>query len=341
MRHQHHHRAGYQHSRIHRRDARHAAIATGLVFLVVVTAAFLIHCWENQVYATSGVYTESKEALEIQYNGVNYTPKQQVEAYLFMGIDVTGPVVSTPGNYNGGQADAQFLLVLDNEAQTWQMLRLNRDSMVDVPVLDLRGNVIGYERQQLALAHAYGDGTNNSCQNTVDAVSILLGGSVIDGYIALNMDGISIINDEVGGVTVTITSDFTAVDPTLIEGEKITLDGQQAMEFVRTRKDVDDETNLARMERQRIYLEAIKPKLMNLTDEGVLRILEAVNDYIVSNMSSQTVLDLAQKVKNYQELPELTINGTNAIEEEHMAYILDQDSLQQVVLELFYQEKDS
>ena len=189
--------------------------------------------------------------------------------------------------------------------------------------------------------HAYGDGTNNSCQNTVDAVSILLGGSVIDGYIALNMDGISIINDEVGGVTVTITSDFTAVDPTLIEGEKITLDGQQAMEFVRTRKDVDDETNLARMERQRIYLEAIKPKLMNLTDEGVLRILEAVNDYIVSNMSSQTVLDLAQKVKNYQELPELTINGTNAIEEEHMAYILDQDSLQQVVLELFYQEKDS
>ena len=343
MRYQHHHRAGYHHSRVHRRDAIRAGIAAFLLILVSAVVLWGIRGWETSTYAASGGQTSqaSWEKSVITWNGVTYTSKQRVEAYLLMGIDVTGPVVSSPGNYNGGQADAQFLLVLDNEAQTWQLLRLNRDSMVDVPVLDLRGNVIGYERQQLALAHAYGDGTNNSCQNTVDAVSILLGGSVIDGYIALNMDGISIINDEVGGVTVTITSDFTAVDPTLIEGEKITLDGQQAMEFVRTRKDVDDETNLARMERQRIYLEAIKPKLMNLTDEGVLRILEAVNDYIVSNMSSQTVLDLAQKVKNYQELPELTINGTNAIEEEHMAYILDQDSLQQVVLELFYQEKDS
>ena len=272
---------------------------------------------------------------------MTYTPKQRVEAYLLMGIDVTGPVVSSPGNYNGGQADAQFLLVLDNEAQTWQLLRLNRDSMVDVPVLDLKGTIIGYERQQLALAHAYGDGTNNSCQNTVDAVSMLLGGVPIDGYAALNMDGIALFNDAIGGVTVTITSDFTAVDPTLVEGETITLKGQQAMEFVRTRKDVDDQTNLARMERQRVYLEAMKPQLLALSDEQVLQTVEAVNDYLVSNINSQTVLELAKKLKSYQEMPELTINGTNTMEDEHVAYILDEDSLQQVILELFYEEKES
>ena len=189
------------------------------------------------------------------------------------------------------------------------MLRLNRDSMVDVPVLDLRGDVIGYERQQLALAHAYGDGTNNSCQNTVDAVSMMLGGAAIDGYAALNMDGIAIVNDAIGGVTVTITSDFTAVDPTLVEGETITLNGQQAFEFVRTRKDVDDQTNLARMERQRIYLEAMKPQLMALSDTKIVQVMEEVNDYLVSNIGSQTVLDLAEKLKDYQELPELTIEG--------------------------------
>ena len=245
---------------------------------------------------------------------------------------------STPGAYNGGQADAQFLLVLDDEAETWQMLRLNRDSMVDVPVLDLRGDVIGYERQQLALAHAYGDGTNNSCQNTVDAVSMLLGGAAIDGYAALNMDGIAIVNDAVGGVTVTITSDFTAVDPTLVEGETITLNGQQAFEFVRTRKDVDDQTNLARMERQRVYLEAMKPQLMALSDTEIVQVMEEVNDYLVSNIGSQTVLNLAEKLKDYQELPELTIEGENTIEDGHWAYILNEDSLQQVILQLFYKE---
>lgn len=335
--HQHHH------TRIHHRDAVRAVTAVVVLILVSAAAFWGIRGWEDQAYASDGESSGlvHRDRPDITYNGVVYTVKQQVEAYLLMGIDVTGPVVSTPGNYNGGQADAQFLLVLDNEAQTWQMLRLNRDSMVDVPVLDLRGKVIGYERQQLALAHAYGDGTNNSCQNTVDAVSALLGGQSIDGYAALNMDGIAIFNDAIGGVTVTITSDFTAVDPTLVEGETITLKGQQAMEFVRTRKDVDDQTNLARMERQRIYLEAMKPQLMALSDKEVLQAMEAVNDYLVSNIDSQTVLDLAKKVKSYQEMPELTIDGTNTIEDEHVAYILDEDSLQQVILQLFYEEKES
>ena len=234
MRHQHHHRADYHHSRVHRRDAVRAAAVAGAVLLVLAVALYGIRWWENRTYAASGESAISREKPDLTYDGVVYAAKRQVEAYLLMGVDVTGPVVSTPGAYSGGQADAQFLLVLDNEAQTWQLLRLNRDSMVDVPVLDLRGNVIGYERQQLALAHAYGDGTNNSCQNTVDAVSMLLGGAPIDGYAALNMDGIGIVNDAIGGVTVTITSDFTAVDPTLAEGETITLNGEQAMEFVRT-----------------------------------------------------------------------------------------------------------
>lgn len=313
--------------------------------LILVSAVVLwgIRGWETSTYAASGGQTSqaSWEKSVITWNGVTYTSKQRVEAYLLMGIDVTGPVVSSPGNYNGGQADAQFLLVLDNEAQTWQLLRLNRDSMVDVSVLDLRGDVIGYERQQLALAHAYGDGTNNSCQNTVNTVSMLLGGAPINGYAALNMDGIALFNDAIGGVTVTITSDFTAVDPTLVEGETITLNGQQAMEFVRTRMDVDDQTNLARMERQRIYLEAMKPQLLALSEEDIIQVVDAVDDYLVTNIGSQAMLNLAEKLKDYQELPELTIDGENTIEEEHVAYILDEDSLQQVILQLFYQKQEN
>ena len=313
--------------------------------LILVSAVVLwgIRGWETSTYAASGGQTSqaSWEKSVITWNGVTYTSKQRVEAYLLMGIDVTGPVVSSPGNYNGGQADAQFLLVLDNEAQTWQLLRLNRDSMVDVSVLDLRGDVIGYERQQLALAHAYGNGTNNSCQNTVNTVSMLLGGAPINGYAALNMDGIALFNDAIGGVTVTITSDFTAVDPTLVEGETITLNGQQAMEFVRTRMDVDDQTNLARMERQRIYLEAMKPQLLALSEEDIIQVVDAVDDYLVTNIGSQAILNLAEKLKDYQELPELTIDGENTIEDEHVAYILDEDSLQQVILQLFYQKQEN
>ena len=337
-----HYHISYRHRRIRRRDVQRAMLAIGATFLVLLIAVFLIRCWEDKTYFVdnSGIENQTEEQKEdITYKGKVYTPKKKIETYLFMGIDVQGPAVSTPGAYNGGQADAQFLLVLDHEEKSWQLLRLNRDSMVEVPVLDLKGKVIGYERQQLALAHAYGDGTRMSCENVADTVSALLGNQTIDGYVSLNMDGIAVFNDAIGGVTVTITSDFTAVDPTLVEGETITLNGQQAMEFVRTRKDVDDQTNLARMERQRVYLEAIQPKLRALSDDEILRTYDALSDYIVSNLGSQNILNMAEYLKSYREMPELTIDGINTIEEGHVAYILDQDSLQQVILELFYQEK--
>src|SRR5699024_12654070 len=98
-------------------------------------------------------------------------------------------------------------------------------------------------------------------------------------------------------------------------------------------------TSVARLERQRIYVGAMKPQVLALSNEEVVRVMDAINDYLGTNIGSRTVLDLAEKLRNYQGLPELTIDGTNTIDGEHVAYILDEDSLQQVILQLFYQEK--
>ena len=46
-------------------------------------------------------------------------------------------------------------------------------------------------------------------ENTVDAVSTLLGGHKIDGFAMVNMSAIEVVNDMVGGVTVTIEDDFS------------------------------------------------------------------------------------------------------------------------------------
>lgn len=104
---------------------------------------------------------------------------------------------------------------------------------------------------------AYGDGREQSCKNNVRAVSMMLDDQPINGYLSLNMGGVGILVDLMEGITVKVTSDFSAVDPALTEGKTITMNGEQALEFVRTRKDVDDQTNLARMGRQRQFLSAI------------------------------------------------------------------------------------
>jgi anionic cell wall polymer biosynthesis LytR-Cps2A-Psr (LCP) family protein len=82
-----------------------------------------------------------------------------------------------------------------------------------------------------------------------------MGGLEIYRYFVMNMKDIGKVNDAIGGVTVTIPTDMTAVDPAFKEGAVVHLTGDQAEEFVRARMGLDDATNASRMERQKQYLE--------------------------------------------------------------------------------------
>ena len=230
------------------------------------------------------------------------------------------------------------MVVLDDANQTWQMLQLNRDSIVQVPVRGVQGDIIAYDNEQLALAYYYGDGREQSCENTVLTVSTLLGGQTIDGYAAVNMDAVGIITDMVGGVTLTVSSDFSAIDLSLVEGETVTLYGDQALTYVRSRYNIDDETNIARMARQRQFLAALEEKLRQQDGAFVASAYEELADHMVTSIASGTAAEIAGRMQRYTELPLLTIDGENVVENEHWAYHLDEDSLQQTILELFYQE---
>lgn len=335
--------SSYRNRRIRRSDGIKAAVVVAAVIIVLVSIAIGLDQWQQSqalpvsAEATNEVVTEA-EPEPIEYNGIMYTPRPQLETCLLMGIDVEGPAKGNRSYSGGGQADVQLLLVVDNTNQTWQVLQINRDSMVEVQVLGMTGEVLQTQTAQIATAHAYGDGTERSCRNAVTAVSNMLGGKTIDGYMSLNMDAVAILNDMVGGVPVTITSDFTDIDPSLQEGETITLQGQQALAFVRSRKGVDDETNLSRMGRQRQYLAALEEKMAQQDEEFVIRAYDAVSDYMVTDMGSGTVAELGEKMKTYEELPFLTIAGESGTDEEGSAtYTLDQDSLQQAIMSLFYE----
>ncbi len=336
----------YSHRQIRCKDAIRAAVA-GVLLLAAVAAVFLgIKSWEHQQYdipvsAEATSETAAQQRKHVTYNGVDYVQREGLQTWLLMGIDESGEAVGTESYIGGGQADLQMLLVIDHINKTWQILQLNRDSMVEVPVLGVTGKVIGTEFEQLTLAHSYGDGKKKSCQNTVTTVSNLFDGQKIDGYMALNMDAVAILNDMVGGVPVEITSDFSAVDPSLQEGTVVTLQGDQALTFVRTRKNVDDQTNLSRMARQRQYLAALQKQMEKQDADFAVRAYDAVFDYMVTDMGSKTVTEIGQYMKKYTELDLLTIDGESKVEDGYIAYYLDEDSLQQTMLTLFYETSDS
>lgn len=328
--------------RIRERDKSNALLLLLVCVICFSLIMMLVSYWEARQYQTGsngqGDGIQRTELKHVEYNGEEYVQKKNIDTYLFMGIDKEGTVTESEDNFSGGQADLQLLITIDHANQTWQILQLNRDSMVDVTVLDILGNPAGTSFQQLTLAHSYGDGKELSCENTVSTVSNMFNGQEIDGYMAFSMDAVAIVNDMLGGVPVTVTSDFTAVDPSLVEGETITLQGEQALTFVRIRRDVDDQTNISRMARQRQYMDALQKKLKQQDANFAVEAYEAVMDYMVTDMGSGEAANIAGYMKEYTELDLLTIDGESRIENNTNAYYLNEDSKMQVMLQMFYEK---
>ena len=327
-----------------RRRIGRAVLAGALILAAVLAVGFAMNRWETGRYAAPAAAptaspTPEAAPRQLEWQGETYTARPDLESYLLIGVDEMGEAVGTESYIGGGQGDVQMLLVLDNANQTWQALQLNRDSMVEMPVLGVNGGVIGTDTAQLELAHSYGNGREESCENNVTTVSRLLEDQPIDGYFAVNMDAVNILTDLAGGITVTLNSDLTACNPAWTEGAVVTLTDENALDFVRSRKGVEDETNLSRMVRQRQYLTALRDELTGRDTAFTAEVYSALADYTVTNIGSGTAQQIAAKLNQYQEQPLLTIEGESKVVDGYWAYYLDEASLRETIITLFY-EKD-
>jgi len=283
---------------------------------------------------------------DVEENGIWYGKKKNVSAYLFMGIDLEGEAPEKHTSYIGGQSDALFLLVIDDNAKTRTVIQINRDTMTDVEVLDYYGVPTGVKvRQQICLSHTYGDGTEPSCENVVRTVSALLDDIEISGYLSISYDAVSFANDALGGVTVPIEDDFSKMDPSLVLGENVTLIGEQAEHFVRGRQTVGDGSNLSRERRQRVYLNAFKDRFKKCFQENsciIDEVYRTVKPYMVANMNLSELSSLAMKCMDYADGGIISPKGSwQEIEysnkKTYVEYVVDESALHQLVLQLFYE----
>lgn len=273
---------------------------------------------------------------------VSYFPRQDITVVLVMGIDQYGPVADSEAYNNRGAADMVMLLVFDEKNETVSVLHLNRDTMLEMPVLGIGGREAGTYYGQLALSHTYGSGLADSCENTRSTVSSFLYGITIDHYVAMNMDAISIINDAVGGVAVTVTEDFSRVDPTIGMG-RVTLKGEQAIHFVRTRKDVGDQLNLSRIERQQDYIDGFVDAFRAKREqdgEFIVKAYEDVAEYLVSDCSVNVITGMIDRYGDYAIGEVVTPEGDNILGNEYYEFYVDEEKLDALILRLFYAPKE-
>ena len=307
-----------------------------LVGVVMFSGFKILTSLNKTVDSTS---TSSKKTVE--YNGEQYFPRQDITVLMLMGIDEHGEVKASDSYNNTGENDMVALAVFDELDKSYSVLVLNRDTMMDVHVLGLGGKDAGTIYAQLALAHTYGTGLEDSCENAVRTVSDFLYGLTVDYYVSMNMDAIAILNDAVGGVTVTVEDDFSKVDSSIPMGE-VTLTGEQALSFVQTRKDVSDQMNISRMNRHEEYMEnfvtAFNEKVKE-DDTFVLKTYEDVSPYVVSDCSINSFSAMLNRYADYTLREIVTPSGENVLTEDYMEFHVDEKALEELIMNMFYTKK--
>lgn len=327
--------------RINRRVIQIALIVIGIVILGS-SLFFLLSRWEANRDSVTGDLVQYPDygRQVLSYKGENYALREDLETVLLLGVDKYVTDAGAESYNNTQQADFLMLIIFDRTNKSYAAVQLNRDTMTEITMLGVRGEQAGVFTGQLALAHTYGSGGKDSCRNTVDAVSNFLYGIPIDHYVALTMDVVPIINDLSGGVQVEMLADFTAFDSEMSKGAIVTLHGKQALTYVRTRKGLEDSTNMSRMLRQQQYLGALRLNVQECMDEDdtfILNVVSETSKYIESDCTAEQLASMFDNASSYQNNGIATIDGEAIQGEQYMEFYVDDTALKEFVISNFYE----
>lgn len=320
-----------------------AVILTGIaafVFLLYVGCSWFEHRTENP--EVRGDYTQRytyDHMLEL--DGISYRRRKNITTILLMGIDAESTESESQTYRHGGQADFLYLLAIDDANKTVNQIQIDRDTMTPITILGVLGNKSGMRTAQIGLSHGFGDGKSQSCELTVEAVSNLFLGLPIDFYAAMHLDGISILNDEIGGVTVTLEDDFSSLDSSMIPGARLTLMGDQAEWYLRGRSGIGIGTNQARMDRQAQYISSFSDLLYERIaqdEEFAGRLYDRLAPYLTTNLSRGRMINELWAAKDYEKPAVVKLQGVHEVGADgFMRFYPDEAELQRMVTALFYE----
>lgn len=277
----------------------------------------------------------------VEYKGETYKYNDHLSNYLFLGIDTRETVDTYQSQADAGQADAIFLVSMDRATEKIKVLFIPRDSMTRIEVFNPYGQSLGETTDHLNIQYAFGDGKEKSCELMKTAVSDMLDGLPIQGYCSMNMDGISVITDFVGGIQLTIPDDSLAdVNPEYKKGAVVDITGETAEQFVRYRDIDKTQSALVRQERQKTFLQALVQKAQEKAGEDagfVTGLYDSVKSYTVTNMGNDIFAKLLAASQNGITDTE-TVPGEGTHGENFDEYHIDEDALSDLIISMFYEK---
>lgn len=324
-----------------------------LTLVIILLAAVIAFMGAFEVFKLQGKKTAMPDVSKnsdyteiIEYKGKRYKYNENIFSVAFLGVDREEFVTGDEADFVGA-SDAMMVLTVDVKTGKAKIIALPRDIMVQMDTfVDGTEEIRKEEVHQLYLAYSYGDGGELSCQNAVDTISRVLYSVTIQKYYALDLSGIAPLNDAIGGVVLKSKYDFPQYN--VKAGDVITIKGDMAESYVRSRDTDTITASLDRLERQVQYVQSfvqqVTPAVL-LDFAKVAQLYNIGSQYSQTNLSLQDASYLASLLisKGSFSFETYTIQGEMKSYEDtelentvHAAFYPDEESVMQTVLDVFY-----
>ena len=233
------------------------------------------------------------------------TPMNGKQDILFIGSDSRAGANQALGGGDVTGARSDTAMVFDSPADRRQGTEVSipRDSMVQIPECE------STDGQSVAanfgmFNSAFTEGGAPCSVATVESLT----GLGLTHYIAIDFEGVVGVVNALGGVKVCVTQAIDDQDSGLnIPAGTTTLNGDQALAFVRLRHSVGDGSDLERIQRQQYFLDQLEQQVRAaglLTDPIKLyKVLDAATSSLTTDPGLGTVSDLYGLAQTLNDIP--------------------------------------
>lgn len=201
--------------------------------------------------------------------------EMNVTNILLLGIDGDGG--------SSQRSDTIMILTLDGRNNVIKMTSILRDTYVSIPGRDSKTRI----------NHAYAYGGAALTMQTIESNFRI----DIDRYIGIDMDGLSVVVESLGGVDIELSASEAKVINANVQNSSLTegknhLNGAQATYYARIRK-ID--SDFGRTGRQRKLIKAMISSFKDLNVVAQYSLVSEVTPYLTTNYSKPELMMIAVK----------------------------------------------
>lgn len=284
-----------------------AGITLGVVLVsAIAVAAFVVTDYFNRF--NEGAVT-LEDAPEVEPPSISAFPGEF--SVLLIGTDECGEVSTGLLGERCSEADGgilndvNLLVHVSAEPRKVTVISFPRDLMLETPECTLPDGSVASATRKTQINSVFQRAGISCVAKTITDLT----GVEIPFAAKIDFDGVIDVTDAIGGVEVCIGGEGIRDEQTAIDWEPglRTVSGYEALQFIRTRHGVGDESDMARVSNQQQYMSRLVKKIMSdevLSDPGkVLGLANTVVDNIDPSDKLANPVRLAQLALSVKDVP--------------------------------------